>query len=178
MAAAFRELIPWSGVDEKAPWGTGMVVPLGASNFVALENGKDLRVEADKSIIEIKELDWDKVDGWDRVAKRRLEWLELMSDAPEGLQYKQVINYESRVFEITGRSLGGFRGARLTAVDPRDRTKVAAQLRVVVLKKKPLKLAIRPVQVVRDPKNPKGGLIYHSKLLRDIGFDAKGLLDR
>jgi hypothetical protein len=160
-------------MDEAATGGPALVVPLGGSNFVALEGGKDLRVgpatDKDKQIVEVNELT-NKAAG---VAERQKAWQKLQP--PPEQHFTTTFSPDWRVFEVKGKKLGGLNGAQVTAVDPGSPKKEPVKLRVVVLKPKPVTLSIRPVQVP-DPKGPKGGLVYHSKLLRENGFDPKGLL--
>jgi hypothetical protein len=47
MAAAFREVAAYSGVDENLPTGgQGIVVPSGGSTLVILENARNLEVRS------------------------------------------------------------------------------------------------------------------------------------
>jgi len=47
MAARFREVAPYRGIDENLPsGGQGMVIPSGGSNLVILQDGKGLKVQS------------------------------------------------------------------------------------------------------------------------------------
>ena len=71
-----------------------------------------------------------------------------------------------RLFKITATKQLGY-GLKIEAASPKKT--VEATLKVIILKRKPVKIAIRPVQV----RDEKGGLAYSSKNL----IDAKVLRD-
>jgi hypothetical protein len=161
MSAAFREAWKWSGVDETTQDGPAMVVPMGGSNFVQLENGADLDVgpkNKKSKRIKITEVGASTQGSLEKVKKEQLT-----------LRSELRFNSGRRTFEIHGLQPAGYRGEEVQAINTREKNKVEAKLRVVVLKPKTVTVSIRPVQV----RDSSGKLVHHSKL----PFDAKKLIE-
>lgn len=164
MAAAFREVWKWSGVDETATSGPAMIVPSGGSNFVQLDNGDGLIVRAahtNKHKHSIKIIDLADAPQNPELGKRRQAQLMLRPEL------KLVSG--RRTFEIRGVRVAGYMGVEVEAFNPRTR-EVEARVRVVVLKSRAVKLSIRPVQVHDSNKE----LVSHSEL----AFEPKSLFDQ
>ncbi len=164
MSVAFRETWKWSGVDETTPDGPAIVVSMGGSNFVQLENGADLDVgpkNKKSKKIKITEVGASTRGSLEKLEKVKKEQITLRSE----LRF----NSGRRTFEIHGLQPAGYRGEEVQAINTSEKNKVEAKLRVVVLKPKLVTVSIRPVQV----RNSSGKLVHHSKL----PFDAKKLIE-
>lgn len=156
MAAAFKEVWKWSGVDEKAAGGSAMIVPYGGVNFVQLEGGSGLVVRVKKSgkthsrpNVRIVELDDGAKLG--ELATRRQAQMALRPECnvPDG----------RRTFAIYGDIPAGLRGAEVEAYSPGSKS-VDARLRVIVLKPRPVKISLRVLQTLDEAGKPAP----HSKL--------------
>lgn len=156
MAAAFKEVWKWSGVDEKAAGGPAMIVPYGGVSFVQLEGGSGLVVRVKKSAkansrakIRITELADAASHG--ELATRRQAQLTLRPECsvPGG----------RRTFAMYGDIPAGAQGAEVEAFNPGTQS-VDARLRVVVLKPRAVKISLRVLQTVDESNKPAP----HSKL--------------
>ena len=101
MAAKFREVTKYSGVDEDlSPSYQGIVVPLKGANQVMLGNGAGLTVRANlPSMVNVK---------------------EITSNYPASLTADQTANLKSgalRLFEISADVVPGMDKAYVTAKD-------------------------------------------------------------
>jgi hypothetical protein len=131
MAAKFREVTKYSGVDEDlSPSYQGMVVPLKAANQVMLDDGAGLTVRANlPSMVKVK---------------------EITSNYPASLTADQTANLKSgalRLFEISADVVPGMDKAYVTAKDSKGVEK--AKLKVLVLRPRPATISIRPVYVIQ-----------------------------
>ena len=131
MAAKFRELTRYSGVDEDLnPSYQGIVVPLKGSNRVMLSDGAGLKVSSNlPSIVKVK---------------------EITSNYPGSLTADQTANLKSgalRLFEISSDVVPGMDKAFVTAKDSKGVEK--AKLKVLVLRPRPATISIQPVYVIQ-----------------------------
>ncbi|MFZ0709724.1 MAG: hypothetical protein WAM53_06765 [Terrimicrobiaceae bacterium] len=131
MAAKFREVTKYSGVDEDlSPDYQGIVVPLKGANQVMLGDGAGLTVRANlPSMVKVK---------------------ELTSNYPTSLTADQTANLKSRalrLFEISADVVPGMDKAHVTAKDSKGVEK--AKLKVLVLRPRPATISIRPVYVIQ-----------------------------
>jgi hypothetical protein len=141
MAAIFREVAAYSGVDENLPTGgQGIVVPSGGSTLVILEDARGLDV---RSTLPSKVYVYEFKTKHERAvaAKSASNPSEAMRRFDEG---------SWRIFRIKADAPVGFDTVRVEAKNTKAR-KAEATLKVIVLDKKTVKVAIRPVQV-RDGK--------------------------
>ncbi len=158
MAAVFREVLPYSGFDDSTPTGgPGIVVPLKSSNVVMLEGGRDLKlVTVMKPMLDLDDIKDDKY-------YQSMLQMQHVTD-----QYDRMVDLVSlksgdlRVIKITGNNYVPLGKARIDAVNPRTK-KAEASLKVIVLKQKPVTIAIRPVQV----RNERGELVNSSTVSID-----------
>jgi hypothetical protein len=141
MAAAFREVAPYSGVDENLPTGgQGIVVPSSGSTLVILEDAKGLDV---RSTIPSKVYVYEF-----KTKQERAEATRNASNPSEAV--RRFDNDSWRIFRIKADAPVGFDKVRVEAKKTKAH-KAEATLKVIVLDKKRVKVAIRPVQV-RDGK--------------------------
>jgi hypothetical protein len=131
MAAKFREVTKYSGVDEDlSPSYQGIVVPLKGANQVMLGDGAGLTVRANlPSMVKVK---------------------EITSNYPVSLTANQTANLKSgavRLFEISADVVPGMDKAYVTAKDSKGVEK--AKLKVLVLRPRPATISIRPVYVIQ-----------------------------
>ncbi|MGB8463722.1 MAG: hypothetical protein WCE49_02120 [Terrimicrobiaceae bacterium] len=131
MAAKFREVTKYSGVDEDlSPDYQGIVVPLKGANQVMLGDGAGLTVRANlPSMVNVK---------------------EITSNYPASLTADQTANLKSRalrLFEISADVVPGMDKAHVTAKDSKGVEK--AKLKVLVLRPRPATISIRPVYVIQ-----------------------------
>jgi len=139
MATRFRQISSLDGVDEGAgPNDAGIVVPVGGSNLVSLEDGQHLSVRSvdsgRKLIHEIKEIaaaDLAKVKG---DVKARLSAAASMLNSGA-----------RRLFIASGSSGGG----AVSAINLSS-GKAEAKLQVVVMKPKPIVVSLRQIQIFKD----------------------------
>src|SRR5271165_6355142 len=134
-----------------------MILPLRGSNVIKVfDAAPDLTLFDDRGILTIKELD-AAVALSDKFLMYQLAVALSMGDvgAASLMQLKMGIEIglqlagKPRFFQITGATLGGEAGTTLRVAKDR-KSKAAVSLRVVVLRPRPLKLSIRPVQVRND----------------------------
>ena len=141
MAATFREVTSDSGVDENLPTGgQGIVVPSGGSTLVILQDGRGLDV---RSTIPSKVYVYE--------FKTRQERAGAVRNASNPSEAMRRFDDDSwRIFRVKADAPVGIDKVRVEA----KRTKAhqaETTLKVIVLDKKTLKVAIRPAQV-RDGK--------------------------
>ena len=141
MAAIFREVAAYSGVDENLPTGgQGIVVPSGGSTLVILEDGRGLDVQSTMpSKVYVYEF------------KTKQERATVARNASNPSEAVRRFDDDSwRIFRIKADVPVGFDKVRVEAKKTKA-DKAGATLKVIVLDKKTVKVAIRPVQV-RDGK--------------------------
>src|SRR3984893_1164548 len=141
MAATFREVVAYSGVDENLPTGgQGIVVPSGGSTLVILEDGKGLDVRSSiPSKVYVYEF------------KTRQERAGAVRNASNPSEAMRRFDDDSwRIFRVKADAPVGFDKVRVEAKRTKA-DKAEATLKVIVLDKKTVKVAIRPAQV-RDGK--------------------------
>ena len=141
MAAAFREVAAYSGVDENLPTGgQGIVVPSGGSTLVILEGARGLDVRSTiPSKVHVYEF---------KTKQERAGAVRNASNPSEAM--RRFDDDSWRIFRIKGDAPVGFDKVRVEAKNPKTH-KAEATLKVIVLDKKTVKVAIRPAQV-RDGK--------------------------
>ena len=141
MAATFREVTAYSGVDENLPTGgQGVVVPSGGSTLVILQDGRGLDV---RSTIPSKVYVYE--------FKTRQERVEAVRNASNPSEAMRRFDDDSwRIFRVKADAPVGFDKVRVEAKRTKA-DKAEATLKVIVLDKKTVKVAIRPAQV-RDGK--------------------------
>ena len=141
MAATFREVTSDSGVDENLPTGgQGIVVPSGGSSLVILQDGRGLDV---RSTIPSKVYVYE--------FKTRQERAGAVRNASNPSEAMRRFDDDSwRIFRVKADSPVGFDKVRVEAKKTKA-GKAEATLKVIVLDKKTVKVAIRPAQV-RDGK--------------------------
>ena len=141
MAATFREVTAYSGVDENLPTGgQGIVVPSGGSTLVILQDGRGLDV---RSTIPSKVYVYE--------FKTRQERAGAVRNASNPSEAMRRFDDDSwRIFRIKADAPVGFDKVRVEAKNTKTH-KAEATLKVIVLDKKTVKVAIRPAQV-RDGK--------------------------
>jgi hypothetical protein len=163
VSAWFREMRANSGVDENANGGPAMIVPLQGSNQVQLEWGGGLVVAPENGHL----LNVDEVnsDGSPRkpsdagLAYQRYIFRGSRGSGIDRGSYELRGGQEShmRFFNIqSGKTPTGSAGILVTA---KNKTSTEARIRVVVLKPRVVRLAIRQVK----SKDKDGTLAYHSK---------------
>jgi len=141
MAATFREVTAYSGVDENLPTGgQGVVVPSGGSTLVILQDGRGLDV---RSTIPSKVYVYE--------FKTRQERAGAVRNASNPSEAMRRFDDDSwRIFRVKADAPVGFDKVRVEAKRTKA-DKAEATLKVIVLDKKTVKVAIRPAQV-RDGK--------------------------
>jgi hypothetical protein len=140
MAATFREVTAYSGVDENLPTGgQGIVVPSGGSTLVILQDGRGLDVQSTMpSKVYVYEF------------KTRQERTGAVRNASNPSEAMRRFDDDSwRIFRVKADSPVGIDKVKVEA--KRTKAKAEATLKVIVLDKKTVKVAIRPAQV-RDGK--------------------------
>jgi hypothetical protein len=137
MAAIFREVAPYSGVDENLPTaGQGIVVPSGGSTLVILEGGRGLDVRSTMpSKVYVYEF---------KTKQERAEAARNASNPSEAV--RRFDDGSWRIFRIKADAPVGFDKVRVEAKNTKA-GKAEATLKVIVLDKKTVKVAIRPAQV-------------------------------
>jgi hypothetical protein len=138
MPAKFLEAFANHGVDETAT-PPGMIVPLKGSNMVALTGGDGLRPVLDAKIKHIKMTEVDQA-----------KFNSLMADAEPAAR---PLPADARIFQIDG-----------TLPGKTDVKAGHATLTVRVLKQRPVKIAVRPVQV----RDKSGNVVFHAQRKFDI----------
>ena len=141
MAATFREVTAYSGVDENLPTGgQGIVVPSGGSTLVILQDGRGLDV---RSTIPSKVYVYE--------FKTRQERAGAVRNASNPSEAMRRFDDDSwRIFRVKADAPVGFDKVRVEAKRTKA-DKAETTLKVIVLDKKTVKVAIRPAQV-RDGK--------------------------
>lgn len=134
MAAKFREVTKYSGVDEDLSTSyQGIIVRLKGSNQVMLEDGAGLIVRANlPSAVKVR---------------------EITSNYPAALSANQLASLKSRalrLFEISADVVAGYDKAYVTAKDSKGNEK--AKLKVMVLRPRPATISIRPVWVLKGTR--------------------------
>jgi hypothetical protein len=151
MPAAFRQVSPFAGVDEMIPsGGAGIVVPWSEdrrkrSNAVLLVGGAGLHVASNlRHAVEAEEI----TDPQQLMALA--SELQLVYGGA-GLSYSVSLELLKarayRLYKVTANEVPGLDVAKVQATNPRS-SRVEATLKVLVLREKLVKIAIRPVQVL------------------------------
>ena len=141
MAATFREVTAYSGVDENLPTGgQGIVVPSGGSTLVILQDGRGLDVQSTiPSKVYVYEF------------KTRQERAGAVRNASNPSEAMRRFDDDSwRIFRVKADAPVGFDKVKVEAKRTKA-DKAETTLKVIVLDKKTVKVAIRPAQV-RDGK--------------------------
>src|SRR5215211_2934109 len=136
MAATFREVAVYSGVDESLPTGgQGIVVPSGGSTLVILQDGKGLNVQSTvPAKVHVHEF------------TKNQEQTDAAKKASNPSEAKQRFGNGSwRIFRIEADTPVGF--DKVTVEAKNAKGKAEATLKVLVVEKKPVKVHIRPVHV-------------------------------
>jgi hypothetical protein len=143
MAANFREVAAYSGVDDKLPsGGQGIVIPSGGSTLVILEDAKGLDVQSTIP---------SKIHVYEFTTKQeRAGAAKNASNPAEALRRFEENSW--RIFRIKADAPVGIDKAKVEAKNTKT-GKAEATLKVIVLSKKTVKVAIRPAQV-SDGKQP------------------------
>src|SRR5215211_7751302 len=136
MAATFREVAVYSGVDESLPTGgQGILVPSGRSTLVILQDGKGLNVQ---STVPSKV----RVDEF----TKGQEQTDAAKNASNPAEAKQRFGNGSwRIFRIKADAPVGLDKVKVEAKNAKGSAE--ATLKVLVVEKKPVKVHIRPVHV-------------------------------
>jgi hypothetical protein len=158
MPAFFQEVFMSAGVDEDAKPHPGMIVPVGGSNIVRLAGGTGLRLEAPRPL-KIEEVPWNQGAILTAVS---------LSFNFAGL-LKPGSLLDARYFLISCATPIGPSPAKVNAVGASS-SRPESVLDVAVLRRRKVKLSIRPVQV----RGPQGGLVFHSKK----PFDTKAMVEQ
>jgi hypothetical protein len=162
MPTEFVQYLPNFGFDRETPTGgPGVVIPYKGSTTVLLDSGKGLKlVSSVKNLLTIDEIKDQQVQ------RVMVEKRDHGSTDDKILDLVLVKSGSLRIFRITANALVGI-GAKVEAVNPKT-GRAEAALKVIVLKEKPVKIAIRPVQI----HDENGDLVNSSRM----PFDAKALL--
>lgn len=150
-------------------------MPLPGSIIIKVFGADGLSLFDDRNILEIKPLD-SKAAMMDKLVLSSLAGTSASFDPNSAaIQLKMLVEVshqlagKPRFFKLTGKMLGGKIGTTVR-VAKSQKSKAEGSLLVVVLKQRPLKLSIRPVQV----RNNKRNWVYHC----ESNYDAKALLGR
>jgi hypothetical protein len=152
VAARFNQIYPWQGVDEdrKIP---GMIVPMGGSNLVRIEQGSNLRLESSHPMLKIEKLD-GKYDWPPKVVGSLVVKPGYIPTAMADPVYFRISSQHALTAKILAMTAKGTEAARLE---------------VAVLRPRIVKVSIRPVLV----HGPDGlGLVLASK----EPIDAKAMV--
>jgi hypothetical protein len=138
MAAMFREVAAYSGVDENLPSGKqGIVIPSGGSTLVILEGGSGLEVRSSlPAKVHVHEF---------KTKQERAGATRNATNPSDAMRRFEAGSW--RIFSITGDSPVGL--DKVTVEAKNNAHDSEATLKVIVLAKKTVKVAIRPV-LVRD----------------------------
>jgi hypothetical protein len=141
MAAMFREVAKYSGVDENLPsGGQGIVIPSGGSTLVILQDGRGLDVRSTlPSKVYVYEF---------KTSQERAGAVRNASNPSEAI--RRFDDDSWRIFRIKADAPVGFDKVKVEAKRT-NAPKAEATLKVIVLDKKTVKVAIRLAQV-RDGK--------------------------
>jgi hypothetical protein len=165
MSVEFKEVFANCGFTRQTPaGGPGIIVPQDGVTFFVLDGGKDLKVGPAAGVpLRVDEIKDDQ---------RRHESLtnaRFPTDAKERASAVALLKGGStRLFKITASKRLGW-GLKIEAVNP-ARKPAEATLKVIILKEKPVTIAIRPVRV----RDGKGTPVASAQ--KDI--NAKALLDQ
>jgi hypothetical protein len=141
MGATFREVAPYTGVDESLPSGAqGIVVPSGGSTLVILQDGKGLDVRSSvPSKVQVHEF------------TKKQEQTDAAKSASNPSEAAQRFGNGSwRIFRIKADKPVGLDTVTVDAKNPKG--KAEATLKVLVVEQKKVKVHIRPVHA-RDGKD-------------------------
>lgn len=164
MSAEFREVFANCGFDPQTPTGgAGIVIPQNGVNFFIFDGGRDLKVApAMNAMLRVDEI---KDDRQRHQSIMNSPYPGKAADKAPALT--MLKSGTSRLFKITANTHLGL-GVKIEAVDP-IKKRAEAALKVIILKEKRVKVAIRPVRV----RDEKGTLVNSST----NPVDAKVLLD-
>jgi hypothetical protein len=160
MPTKFREVAPYTGVDENLPsGGQGIVVPSGGSTLVILQDGKGLKVQSTLH---------PKVRVYEFTTNH--EQSEMAKKASNPSEAKQRLGDGSwRIFRIEADAPVEFDKVKVEAKNTKAKGKVEATLKVLVVDKKPVKVHIRPVHVHNGKEFvPLGNAANPQKLLDEM----------
>ncbi len=145
MSVEFRELFANAGFSrETATGGPGIVVPQNGIGLFVFDGGRDFKVAPEvKDLLRVDELRGDQVQHAINTAPFP------RSTAEKARALTLLKSGSLKLFRITANAHIGM-GMKIEARNPAKK-KVEATLKVTVLKRKRVKIAIRPVQV-RDEK--------------------------
>jgi hypothetical protein len=165
MAARFRQIAPFDGVDEGVgPLGAAAIVPLGGSSLVFLEGGSSLHVASDAPsqavVTEIK-----SVSGGGNV----MSFVHKFG-ANAALLASILSSGGKQLFQISGRALAGASGVTIRAKN-RKTGALEAQLQAIVLKPKPMKVSLRQIQAFSDDSRTATAILSQGK------FEPQAMLD-
>lgn len=156
MSAEFKEVFANCGFDPQTPsGGPGIVIPQNGEGFVLLDGGSGLKVAP--VLNDRLRVDEIKGDQRHQVIANSPYPRTALAKAPAVTLLKSGT---LRLFKITANKHLGL-GLKIEALSPKKT--VETTLKVIILKQKPVKIAIRPVQV----RDEKGGLVSSSKNLVD-----------
>jgi hypothetical protein len=143
MPVEFVEVLPLSGFDRMTPTGgPGIVIPHKGAGLVIVDGGKHLKlVTVMKPALVIEDI---KNPNF----RQAIIDARHPSSADKARELALLNSGALRLIKITANALVAI-GTRIEAINPRTRTADAA-LKVIVLKQKRVKIAIRPVQVRDD----------------------------
>jgi hypothetical protein len=149
MPGVFRQVVPGAGVDDSDPKQAKIIVPWHGENVVMLQDGPNLTVDDAKlkPAVTVGEI----TDLHSLSAFASQQFAPDYIDAALALYIMKKKYY--RFFKITGHSLVGEGGVVVQAINSRTRS-VEATLKVRVLGQRPLKISIRPTQVLDGARNP------------------------
>jgi len=157
----FREVAAYSGVDEKLPTKgkQGIIIPKGGSTLVILEGGNGLTVQSTlPAQVHVHEF---------KTKQERADATRNATNPSDAIRRLDAGSW--RIFSIKGDNPVGI--DKVTVEAKNQANKSEATLKVIVLEKKTVKVAIRPVQV-RDPDSKKfvslGSAADPDKLLKEM----------
>jgi hypothetical protein len=145
MPASFREVLPNSGVDEHTATGkAGIIVPLKGSNVVMLQDGPDLKVDTTfkpmLAVDEIKDSHYFASLAGTLSPGNSIDMAYILA---------MLKSRAMRIFKITGNALVGLDKATVRATGSK-KAGPDPTLKVIVLRERPVTVAIRQVQVRDD----------------------------
>jgi hypothetical protein len=153
MTARFRQVKDMGGVDEGAgPLDAGIVVPASGSSPVFLESGQGFALQYNHHTITVQEITAVSGDDALRFLKSGVPILAVLAG----------LNSGKRLLMIGGHGHGGV----ISAVNPKGN--VEAKLTVVPMPPKPVKVALRQIQAIKDGKD--------FALLSETKFDPAAIL--
>jgi hypothetical protein len=158
MAARFRQVSPFDGVDEGAgPLDATIIVPAHGSTLVFLEDGPHLHITSESSSVspdptEIKSVSSGKLTG------------------PNVASIDAALKSGAkRLFRVSaGNALAGKKGI---AINAKSHKGPEARLQAIVLKPKPMTVSLRQIQVYADDARTSTTLLSQGK------FDPQAMLD-